>query len=240
MNRAEALILAVALLGLGGSLLVAEQHTDTRRRLVSERRITRGDHTMLAFKNLFFKSSLIALRKQGGAADIAGLALEMNRREPQFRIAYRWGGSVSNHVPGLDCTGFVHGLMYFLGYPEGGRRFNTKALYLKLRRDSRWLTIHDSATNPQPFDPRDLKLGDIIVWPSFVDDGKNLPGPIWGHVGVVTGTGSEMLVTHYVHSDAYDHLDSVGLSGAGINTLPAAEFIRLKQRGVLGVFRRKY
>jgi len=59
-------------------------------------------------------------------------------------------------------------------------------------------------------------------------------------VGVVTqGDSGALWVAHYVQSDAYNSLDVVGPPGPGLNTLPAADFVRLKERGLLGVFRQR-
>ena len=237
MNLANSFLVTLAVCGVAGSIYVADQHVDTRHSLIVSRRIARSDHTMIAFKNAFFKQSAARILEQG-ELDMSSLALDMSRHEKDFPITYVWGGSIKNHLSGLDCTGFIHGLMYYLGYPESNRRFNTKGIYLKLRRDTRWETLHDSAQTDEALDATRLRVGDVIVWPSDLDDGRNLPGPIWGHIGVVTQDQGRLLVTHYVHSDAYDALDVIGPTGPGINTLPAADFIRLKQRGLLGVFRK--
>jgi hypothetical protein len=237
MNKQFWTLILIAATVVAGSVLVADRHQDTRQSMFAYRRLIRADHTMIAFKNHYFKQSVEEVM-QSGELGMAQIAMRMNQHEAEYRLPYVWGGSIKNHLAGLDCTGFIHGLMYYVGYPKYNKRFNTKAIYLKLRRDRNWLTVFDSAksTGEKPGTAA-LKVGDLIVWPSDLDDGRNLPGPIWGHIGVVTTDGTRLLVTHYVHSDAYDHLDVIGTPGSGINTLPAEQFISLKQRGILGVFR---
>lgn len=229
-DRRLALVVICALLALGLSVLLGPSEGAFGRRYL------RGDHTLIGFKNHFFKESLRHIQAEGRPT-LADLAMEMNRREGRYPLPYVWGGSIKNSLPGLDCTGFVHGLMYYLGYREYGRRFNTRSLFHALARDPGWLTIYDARQAEAPFDPGTLRPGDLIVWPANVDDGRNLPGPIWGHVGVVSAGGAEPLVTHYVDSEAYNYYDLVGPAGPGLNTIPAREFLRLKQRGILGIFR---
>lgn len=231
--------LASAVLAL--SVIYAEQHEDTRKSLISERRLIRSDaSTTLAFKNKYFKESILAARSLG-LNGMAAVAFNMNLVESRFKIPYVWGGSIKNHLGGLDCTGFIHGLMYYSGYPHYQRRFNTLAVYFKFLRDKSWDTVYHSTVDVQKsFSAMNLALGDIIVWPSNVDDGRNIPGPIWGHIGIVTLKNQhQVLVTHYVESDAYNDLDVIGTPGAGINTMDAQQFIDLKQRGVLAVFRER-
>ncbi|EGQ7967791.1 hypothetical protein HRO20_000310 [Vibrio cholerae] len=223
------------------SAMNAEHHIDTRKTLISERRLIRSDGiTTLAFKNRHFKEAALAARSKGDAS-MASVAYQMNLMEERYKIPYSWGGSIKNHLEGLDCTGFIHGLLYYAGYPRYQRRFNTQAVYYQFLSDPDWETVYDSKSMAdRVFSATELEQGDIIVWPSSVDDGRNIPGPIWGHIGIVSlKTDSETLVTHYVESDAYNDLDIVGLVGSGLNTMHAQKFIDLKKRGVLAVFRER-
>lgn len=195
---------------------------------------------MIAVKNHYFRHAITEGRHQGLPANIASTALGMNALESTYLLPYRWGGSIKNHIDGLDCTGFVHGVMHYLAVPGGERRLNTRAMYFKLKRDRAWRKIYDSSDDASaPLDISLLQEGDIVLWPSDLTDGKNLPGPIWGHVGIVVSLNGGLHVTHYVDSDAYNPMDVVGAPGAGINTMPADRFVSLKQRGILSVFRLK-
>ena len=236
----------LALLAVAGAalpLLLAgdpEVVVRDRREVVAARRAERADHTMLAFKNHYFRRAIAEDRRSGLRPDMASVARRMSELESDYRLPYRWGGSIKNHLDGLDCTGFVHGIMYYLGLSGGERRFNTRSLYHRLKRDRAWQKVFDASDAPSPpFDPAMLLPGDVILWPSDLSDSRNFPGPIWGHVGIVVGETGALQVTHFVNSDAYNDRDSVGIPGPGINTLPAAEFVALKQRGILTVFRLK-
>lgn len=218
----------------------SDLHYRDRREIISSRRMDRSNHTTIAFKNNYFKQAIAETHIAEKSNALASAALKMSEMESHYGLIYQWGGSVKNHIDGLDCTGFVHGLLYYLALPGGERRLNTKSLYLKLKRDSSWLTIYDSLNNPEiKFDTKNLRPGDIILWPSDLDDSKNLPGPIWGHVGIAVPTNEILQVTHFVSSEAYDDFDTIGPPGPGINTMPATEFIKLKQRGILSIFRLK-
>ncbi|MFN6263134.1 MAG: hypothetical protein ACK4XG_10040 [Chromatiaceae bacterium] len=240
-NSRVGLIFVSAMTVLALSVLYADEHADTRQSMISERRLIRSDGiTTIAFKNRFFKEAIVTA-KANGFHDMASVAYQMNVAEERYKIPYSWGGSIKNHLAGLDCTGFIHGLMYFAGYPQYQRRFNTEAVYHKFLADKNWVTVHHSKVDPDTrFSAKELQLGDIIVWPSNVDDGRNLPGPVWGHIGIVSAIkAGKPLVTHYVESDAYNDLDIVGIPGAGINSMDAQQFIDLKKRGVLAVFRER-
>lgn len=211
-----------------------------RRDILSARRMERASHTMVALKNHYFKHALAETRINGVPSNLASVALGMSRLEPDYRLPYRWGGSIKNHLDGLDCTGFIHGIFHYLAVPAGERRFNTRSLYFMLKRDRAWQKIYDASDEESgPLDISLLREGDIVLWPSDLTDGKNLPGPIWGHVGIAVMVNGVLHVTHFVNSDAYNDLDVIGSAGAGINTLPADQFVTLKQRGVLTVFRLK-
>jgi hypothetical protein len=211
-----------------------------RRDVLSARRMERANHTMVALKNHYFKHAIAETRISGVPSNLASVALGMSKLEPDYRLPYRWGGSIKNHLDGLDCTGFIHGIFHYLAVPAGERRFNTRSLYFKLKRDRAWRKIHDASDEESgPLDIGQLREGDVILWPSDLTDGKNLPGPIWGHVGIAVLVDDHLHVTHFVSSDAYNDLDVIGSAGAGINTLPAEQFVTLKQRGILTVFRLK-
>lgn len=195
---------------------------------------------MIAIKNHYFRHAIANVRLQGFPTNLASVALGMSELESTYRLPYRWGGSIKNHIDGLDCTGFVHGAMHYLAVPGGERRLNTRAMYFKLKRDRAWLKIYDASDEASGMlDMSLLQEGDIILWPSDLTDGKNLPGPIWGHVGIVVSLNGDLHVTHFVNSDAYNELDTISSAGAGINTMSAEQFVTLKQRGVLTVFRLK-
>lgn len=239
MTRQTWIIVLFAFSVVAASVMFGSAHPDGRQALFAHRRMIRTDHTTLAIKNHYFKQSVAEAMEQGELG-MAQIALRMNQHEHEYGMPYVWGGSIKNHLSGLDCTGFIHGLMYYVGYPKYNKRFNTKSIYLKLRRDRQWQTVFDSAVSAdETIDISAVKVGDIIVWPSDLDDGRNLPGPIWGHIGVVTTKDDNLYVTHFVHSEAYDHLDVIGTPGSGINTLPVDQFIHLKQRGILAVFRER-
>lgn len=211
-----------------------------RRDILAARRMARTSHTMVALKNHYFKQAIAETRISGVPSNMASVALGMSKLEADYRLPYRWGGSIKNHLDGLDCTGFVHGVLHYLAVPGGERRFNTRSLYFKLNRDRAWRKIYDASDEASgPLEIDQLREGDIILWPSDLTDGKNLPGPIWGHVGIAVLVDGALHVTHFVNSDAYNDIDVIGSIGAGINTLPAEQFVTLKQRGVLTVFRLK-
>ena len=202
--------------------------------------MARVDHTTLAIKNEYFKRAIRETADAGQKPGLGNVALRMSQIENDYRLKYVWGGSIKNHLAGLDCTGFVHGAMYYLGIPRYHKRFNTRSLYFQLKRDRNWIRLYDSSSTPDsPLDYSELRPGDLILWPSDLSDSKNLPGPIWGHIGIVTQVGEQLNVTHYVSSDAYNSRDDIGQPGPGINTLPVKEFVTLKQRGILSVFRRR-
>lgn len=239
-----ALLAVAALLVVGATLWLADDSSavvpKSRQQLFAARRLARSDHTTLAVKNDYFKRAVRETAATGQRPDLGGVALRMSQIENDYRLSYAWGGSIKNHLAGLDCTGFVHGAMYYLGIPRYQKRFNTRSLYGQLVKDRDWIRLHDSSiAGRSPLDYDALRSGDLILWPSDLSDGKNLPGPIWGHVGIVTQVGAQLAVTHYVSSDAYNGRDDVGQPGPGINTLPLREFVALKQRGILSVFRRR-
>ena len=239
-----ALLTVAALAVVGATLWLADDSPPaslkSRQQLFASRRMARSDHTTLAVKNDYFKRAIRETAATGQAPDLGDVALRMSQIENDYRLKYVWGGSIKNHLAGLDCTGFVHGAMYYLGVPRYHKRFNTRSLYSQLRKDRDWIRLYDSSLAADAMLDYDaLRPGDLILWPSELSDGKNLPGPIWGHIGIVTRLGDQLDVTHYVSSDAYNGRDDVGQPGPGINTLPVREFVALKQRGIVSVFRRR-
>lgn len=239
-----ALLAVAASIIIGGYLWLAEVSPPavfkSRHELIASRRMMRSDHTILAVKNDYFKRAVRETVSAGEKPDLGSVALHMSQIENDYRLKYVWGGSIKNHMGGLDCTGFVHGAMYYLGIPRYHKRFNTRSLYGQLKKDRDWIRLYDSTVESgTPLDYSALQPGDIILWPSELSDGKNLPGPIWGHVGIVTRLNGQLQVTHYVSSETYNDLDVIGQPGPGINTLPVQDFVTLKQRGILSVFRRR-
>ncbi len=249
--------------------LMDEMPQNTRKQMeLRHRFLSNADSTTIQQKNAYFRRAVLKVT-DNRPDDLRHLnwgkiALEMNRMEQEYELPYYWGGSIRNHLKGLDCSGFIHGLLYYTGESDYRRRFNTKNFYHKLRKDHGYVQVYNALEHSSikkqcdqvcylnaPFDAtqppdeldslvRQLKIGDIILWPSGIRDGRNIPGAIWGHVGIVsTFKNGRPMVTHYVSSEAYNHLDIFERKGPGINTLDAKTFISLKQRGVLTVFRRK-
>jgi len=202
--------------------------------------------TTIQQKNVYFKRAILQVTNNKpddlSRLNLGAIALEMNRVEQNYDLPYYWGGSIRNHLKGLDCSGFIHGLLYYTGQSSFRRRFNTRSFYNQLKRSSDYSQVFDSLQSTTRLEDvvDSLEIGDIILWPSGIHDGKNLPGPIWGHVGIISDIRhAKALVTHYVSSDSYNKLDVFERKGHGINTLDAATFINLKQRGRLSIFRFK-
>lgn len=242
------LLVAIALFPFVVISFFDEIPQKTRKELEIRRRfMSNANSTTIYQKNTYFKRAI--LTSTDGQPDdlrqvnLGEIALEMNKIETEYNLPYAWGGSIRNHIQGLDCSGFIHGLLYFTGESNYRRRFNTRAFYNQLRRDRNYIETFN-ALNSSDYSLQDvvknLSVGDIIMWPSGIQDGKNLPGQIWGHVGIVsTIIDGAPYVTHYVKSDAYNELDIYSRKGHGLNTLKAYTFINIKQRGVLSVFRQK-
>ncbi|WP_419770304.1 MAG: hypothetical protein ACNI3C_00480 [Candidatus Marinarcus sp.] len=213
------------------------KYTNTRVHASSERRInTYG--TTIARKSEYIKRSI----KESSANDIGSIAYKMNELEYNYKLPYSWGGDIRDFQKGFDCTGFVHGIMYYKGYDTFLKRFNTHSLYKKLLQDRNFQLVYKSDINSiQEFELTSLKLGDIVMWPSGIMDAKNLPTDnIFGHIGIVSKfIDGVPYITHSVRSDAYNNIDIFPNKGDGINTLKAKTFISLKQRGVLAIFREK-
>jgi hypothetical protein len=166
----------------------------------------------------------------------------MNELESEYKLPYSWGGDIRDFQKGFDCTGFIHGIMYYKGYNTYLKRFNTHSLYKMLLRDKNFKLVYKSDINSiKDFDLTKLRLGDIVMWPSGIMDAKNIPTDnIFGHIGVVSKfIENEPYITHSVRSDAYNDIDIFPNKGNGINTLKAEIFIGLKKRGVLAIFREK-
>jgi hypothetical protein len=213
------------------------EYSDTRIKDSSKRRIqTYG--TTISRKNDYIKRSI----KEVNQKDIGSIAFKMNELESDYRLPYSWGGDIKDFQKGFDCTGFIHGIIYYKGYDTYLKRFNTHSLYKMLKRDKSFILLYESKINSiEGFNLAKLSLGDIVMWPSGIMDAKNIPTDnIFGHIGVVSKfIDGEPYITHSVRSDAYNDIDIFPNKGNGINTLKAEKFITLKQRGILAIFREK-
>jgi hypothetical protein len=213
------------------------EYSNTRIKDSSERRInTYG--TTISRKNEYIKRSI----REETQSDLGSIAYKMNELESEYKLPYSWGGDIRDFQKGFDCTGFIHGIMYYKGYNTYLKRFNTHSLYKMLLRDKNFKLVYKSDINSiKDFDLTKLRLGDIVMWPSGIMDAKNIPTDnIFGHIGVVSKfIENEPYITHSVRSDAYNDIDIFPNKGNGINTLKAEIFIGLKKRGVLAIFREK-
>lgn len=221
-------------------------YSNQRLELTIQRRyISPQNSTRVAAKVRFIKNAITNLTGNAPLPQAirkltpSEVALEMNRLERIYHLPYSWGGSIKNYQKGFDCSGFLHGIFYFLGKERYKKRFTTRSLFWLLKKDPSYKLIWDAKRDGIEIpDDKMLKIGDIIIWPSGIRDGRNIPGPIWGHLGIVTTRINGVLqVTHYVRSDAYDPYDNIGIKGSGLNTMPAHLFMRLKKRGRLTIFR---
>lgn len=205
--------------------------------MAKNRRLSSNSKTILSKKNAYFRQAFYSTKSN----NLGSIALNMNLIENQYNIPYYWGGDVKNFKQGIDCSGFIHGLMYYSGEIGYRKRFNTAALYYKLKRDKNYEHLYSAKSPNGFFDVKKLKIGDIILWPSGINDGKNISGNIIGHVGIVSYEKNGVTyVTHYVNDPKkYNDVDIIGLKGGGINTINATDFIGFKQRGKLNVFRKK-
>ncbi len=205
--------------------------------MAKNRRLFLNNRTILSKKNIYFKQAFEDVKSDNQGS----IALKMNLTEQQYNIPYYWGGDIKNFKSGIDCSGFIHGLMYYSGEVGYIKRFNTAALYYKLKRDKNYDHLYSAKLPDEFFDVKKLKIGDIILWPSGINDGRNISGEIIGHVGIVSYLKKEIYyVTHYVNAPKYNDIDIIGVKGGGINTINASDFIGLKQRGKLNIFRKKY
>ena len=237
------IIILIALFPFVVIVLVDDmQYHNTRQKISMSRRLSMHNRTSLNKKNMYIKEAIYTAMKSNEKVNIGNVAYAMNGLESKYQLPYSWGGDIKDFQKGLDCTGFIHGIMYYLGYNSYLKRFNTYSIYKKLLHDKHYKLLYQSKINAiDNFDLSSLKVGDIIVWPSGIFDSKNLP-PVspFGHIGVVSYISDGIpYVTHFVRSDAYNNLDIFPLKGAGINTLKAKTFITLKQRGVLNIFRQQ-
>lgn len=213
------------------------QYSNTRIKDSSERRISTYG-TTISRKNEYIKRSI----REEDKKDIGSIAYKMNELELDYKLPYSWGGDIKDFQTGFDCTGFIHGIMYYKGYDTYLKRFNTHSLYKMLLKDKNFNLVYKSDINSiENFDLKSLELGDIVMWPSGIMDAKNIPTDnIFGHIGVVSRfIENKPYITHSVRSDAYNDIDIFPNKGNGINTLKAETFITLKQRGVLAIFREK-
>ena len=212
------------------------QHVDTRKAMTQNRRLSTNNRTILSKKHAFFKQAF----QESNTNNQGEVALKMNLLEKQYNIPYFWGGDIRNFKQGIDCSGFIHGLMYYSGEIGYNSRFNTAALFRMLKRDKDYIHVYSAKTPDGCFNVEVLQIGDIILWPSGIADGRNIPGNIIGHVGIVSDIrNNEPYVTHYVDAPKYNDVDKVGESGSGINTMNATDFIAFKERGQLNIFRKK-
>lgn len=233
----NSILIIVVIIPFGVIQFSDYEYTNTRVKASSQRRIETYGST-IARKNDYVRRSI----KESLNNDMGSIAYKMNELESQYRLPYSWGGDIKDFQEGLDCTGFVHGIMYYKGYDTYMKRFNTHSLYKKLLRDKNFEMVYQSKVNSiEGFDLTHLKLGDIVMWPSGVMDAKNLPTDnIFGHIGIVSKFIDDIpYITHSVRSDAYNNIDIFPHKGHGINTLKAKTFITLKQRGILAIFREK-
>jgi cell wall-associated NlpC family hydrolase len=212
------------------------KYINTRHIMAKNRRLFLNNRTILSKKNIYFKQAF----EDAKSGNQGSIALNMNLIEEQYKIPYYWGGDIKNFKSGIDCSGFIHGLLYYSGEIGYRKRFNTAALYYKLKRDKNYEHLYSAKSPNVFFDVKKLKIGDIILWPSGIKDGRNIPGEIIGHVGIVSYKKNGVIyVTHYVNAPKYNDVDIIGLKGGGINTINATDFIGFKQRGKLNVFRKK-
>jgi len=212
------------------------KYINTRHEMAKNRRLFLNNRTILSKKNIYFKQAF----DDAKSGNQGSIALNMNLIEEQYKIPYYWGGDIKNFKSGIDCSGFIHGLLYYSGEMGYRKRFNTAALYYKLKRDKNYEHLYSAKSPNGFFDVKKLKIGDIILWPSGIKDGRNIPGEIIGHVGIVSYEKNGVTyVTHYVNAPKYNDVDIIGLKGGGINTINATDFIGFKQRGKLNVFRKK-
>lgn len=218
------------------------EYENTRQLDSMKRRVSSLNYTSLAKKNLYIKEAIKNIMNEEKFVNMGTIGYEMNRLEDKYKLPYNWGGDIKDFQKGLDCTGFIHGVMYYLGSNNYMKRFNTYSLYKKLLRDKNYQLIYQSKISSiEGYDLSQLKVGDIVMWPSGISDAKNLPVvSTFGHIGVVSNIQNNTpYITHFVRSDAYNDLDIFENKGSGINTLKAETFITLKQRGILNIFRRK-
>ncbi len=209
---------------------------NTRKLMAQQRRLSMNNRTILSKKHAYFKQAF-----QDFNSDNQGIvAYNMNLLENEYNIPYCWGGDIRNFKQGLDCSGFIHGLMYYSGETGYKKRFNTASLYRKLKSDKNYLKVHITKSTDGHIDLKNLRIGDVILWPSGIADGRNISGDIIGHVGIVSKIIDTVpYVTHYVDAPKYNDVDFIGRSGAGINTINAYDFIAFKERGQLNIFRKK-
>jgi len=212
------------------------EYINTRKSMAQNRRLSINNRTVLSKKHAYFKQGFLYDKTDNQGV----VAYNMNLLEGQYDIPYCWGGDIRNFSQGIDCSGFIHGLMYYSGEVGYKKRYNTATLSSMLKRNNSYLNIYSAKHTNISFDVINLQVGDIIVWPSGVSDGRNIPGNIMGHVGIVSRIiNNEPYVTHYVDAPKYNDFDIIGKTGNGINTMKACDFIAFKERGCLNVFRKK-
>lgn len=185
-------------------------------------------------KHRYFEQAFSECKTQ----DLGHVALKMNELEREYNIPYKWGGSINSlkfpQVNGLDCSGFIHGLLYYNGEISRYKRLTTDNLMNHLCKRKKYIVIYNSKLNSRPFNSRALKTNDIILWPKELKNNRK-DIKINGHVGIVSKfVGSVAYVTHCgKHTD-----DKIGVKGEGINTIRADRFIKNKKRGSLYIIRK--
>jgi hypothetical protein len=213
------------------------KYINTRHVMAKNRRLFFNIKPILTKKRIYFRKAF----EDAKSVNQGSIAYNMNLIEEQYNIPYLLGGDINDFSPGIDCSGFIYGLMYYSGEYIHLNRLTTASLYDKLKRDKNYEHFYSAKSPNVFFDVKKLKIGDLILWPSGITDGRNIPGKkITGHVGIVSYEKNGVYyVTHYVNSKKYNHVDIIGLKGAGINTINAKDFIGFKQSGQLNVFRKK-
>lgn len=221
---------------VGSGFFWNQSYYNTRKEFSAKRRLSISNETSMSRKNNFIKEGILNCNTQN--INYGSVAVKLNILESKYHIPYQWGGSIKNYSSGLDCSGFLHGIMYYMGEPEYRKRFNTYTLYRKLINDRSFYLIYTTKNSNFNLDYDNLMIGDIILWPSGLNDGKNIEGEIIGHVGIVSlKQNGKMYVTNYADSPLYKS-DIIGNIGAGINTMEAKAFVENKKRGVLYIFRK--
>ena len=209
------------------------QYKNTRKLTYIRRRYLVDNYTSIAKKSVYIKEVVEKLLKNNVSLNIGNIANEMNRLEFKYRLPYNWRRDIRDIKEGFDCTGFIHGLMYYTKDCNCKKRFNIFSLYKKLLKDRDYIILYCPRKNSiDDLDLSTLKFGDIVIWSRGVMDAKNLQvSSIFGHIGVVSSVINQIpYVTHYVRSDAYNNIDIFPLKGAGNNTLNIKRFITLKKR----------
>lgn len=163
---------------------------------------------------------------------IGEIALQMNLYEYEFDIPYDWGGDIFDNQKGFDCTGFIHGIMYYLDEGDYKARFSTKALYHMFKLDPQYKCIF-KAKNYSIEDINSLifNTSDIFLWPPTNNK--------FGHIAVVSKVDEKKVyLTHFVNDKKLNNIDEIGSIGPGINTLSLDSLIKYKKKDFLFIYRK--